>query len=210
MIKLPYALSLLDGKKADDPEFSEKFTFDPAAADEKSTEGSGVIKNVSEKTEYTYLELFTYMLKYSDNVAFAAIREKYGYTPLVSWCSGHKVKGMLKNGLSNQTASDGAVILEALYDFTENNEEFGGLVKDALLNSTHSVVIPYGVYPKKVVHKYGWADEAYHDMGIVLGEHPYILVVMTDLHQGGKEVDAFLQKIVRMIDDFHNNFYKNP
>ncbi len=205
LIKLPFALSILETWGEDSADPDEIFTFDPETDE---TEGSGVIRLLPEKTDFTYLELVSYMLKHSDNVAFAALREKYGYSPMANWCAAHDVRGLLKNGLSNQTASDGGAILEALYAFIEENGTYGTFVRDALMNSTHLVIIPFGVSPKKTAHKYGWAEEAYHDIGIVYGEHPYILAVMSDLHQGGAEVNSFLQKVVRMIDEFHSNFYR--
>jgi len=94
LIKLPLALSLLQPTDGTDYDFSEIFTFDPEEIDETITEGSGEIKKIKEKTDFTYLQLFEYMIRYSDNVAFSAIKDKYSYTPLRNWCS-VKGKGMI-------------------------------------------------------------------------------------------------------------------
>ena len=76
------------------------------------------------------------------------------------------------------------------------------------MSSIHTVMIGYGVSPKKIAHKYGWDTNAYHDMAIVYDEHPYVLVFMSNMDQGGSQVNAYIQKVVSLIDDFHENFYR--
>jgi hypothetical protein len=76
-----------------------------------------------------------------------------------------------------------------------------------MLRSTHNVLIPYSVSPLPCAHKYGWDEASYHDMAIVYDEHPYILVIMTDLDQGGSEVNGYIRDVVRMIHDIHRTFY---
>jgi len=44
-------------------------------------------------------------------------------------------------------------------------------------------------------------------MAIVLEDHPYILVIMTDLENGGWETNAFIQKVTKLTDDIHNSHY---
>ncbi|MBE6563717.1 MAG: hypothetical protein E7655_00335 [Ruminococcaceae bacterium] len=208
LIKLPLALSLLQPTDGTDYDFSEIFTFDPEEIDETITEGSGEIKKIKEKTDFTYLQLFEYMIRYSDNVAFSAIKDKYSYTPLRNWCSVKGIGSMLRHGLSNLSAEDGGRIMSECHTFLNENEAFGASLSEWMENSSHAVMIDYGAHPKRVAHKYGWDENAYHDMAIVYDEHPYVLVILSDLHQGGKEVNAYIQSLVKLVDDFHENFYK--
>jgi len=208
LIKLPLALSLLQPTDGTDYDFSEVFTFDPENADKKATEGSGEIKKIKAKTDFTYLELFEYMMRYSDNVAFTAIKDKFSYTPLRNWCSVKGINSMLRHGLSNLSAEDGGSILAETYRFINENALYGVFFGEWMENSSHAVMIDYGAHPKRVAHKYGWDENAYHDMAIVYDEHPYTLVILSDLHQGGKDVNAYIQSLVKLVDDFHENFYK--
>jgi hypothetical protein len=82
-------------------------------------------------------------------------------------------------------------------------------MKETMMKSTHIVMIPYAVSPTPCAHKYGWDEDAYHDMAIVYDEHPYILVVMTDLDDGGSEENSYIRSIVRSIQSIHKNFYSS-
>lgn len=205
VIKLPLALSYLEIAEEKGWDFSEVYSFDPEA--EKIPEGSGVIRNEKEKKDYSHLELFDYMLRYSDNVAFTVLKDAYSYQPLSSFCYANGLRSMTQNGLSFLSASDAGKILLHTYNFFGTNEKYGELVKNAMSGSTQTVMIGFGVSPKKIAHKYGWDTDAYHDAAIVFDEHPYILVFMSDLQQGGNEVNAYIQKLARLIDRFHSNFY---
>ena len=61
---------------------------------------------------------------------------------------------------------------------------------------------------QKLLEQYfGWDKEAYHDAGIVYNEKPYILVIMTDMDEGGDEVNDYIKSIIKKIDIMHRNFY---
>ena len=59
----------------------------------------------------------------------------------------------------------------------------------------------------RCAHKYGWDEDSYHDMAIVYDEHPYILVIMSDLDAGGTEENKYIRDIARSIHSIHKNFY---
>jgi len=169
--------------------------------------GSGVIKNDPYGTEYTYSQLFQKMLKYSDNVAFHELKEAYGTSKLKALAKSMGTKTM-KNNVYRATAADLGKSMKAIYEFIESDAAYAPLMRDAMKSSIHTVMIGSGVSPKKIAHKYGWDTDAYHDMAIVYDKHPYVLVFMSDMDGGGKEVNAYIQKVVGLIDDLHENFYK--
>lgn len=80
-------------------------------------------------------------------------------------------------------------------------------MKDAMIKSAHLVLIPYSVSPKKTAHKYGWDIGSYCDMGIVYAENPYVLAILTNYEKGGKEVNEYLQSVLKLINKMHDNFY---
>ncbi len=184
-------------------DFSQIFTY----TEDKYKAGTGVIKNEEFGVEYTHLELFEVMLKYSDNVAFAELREIYDTELFKALAKSLGTKAMKKN-LYHASANDLGKVMKAIYNFTEGSSYYASFMKETMMSSIHTVMIGYGVSPKKMAHKYGWDAEAYHDMAIVYDEHPYVLVVMSDMDSGGNEVNQYIQKVVRLIDDLHENFYK--
>ena len=97
---------------------------------------------------------------------------------------------------------------EEVYIDDENDENYGAIFGEWLCQSAHTVMIPYAVYPTKTAHKYGWDVDAYHDAAIVYNTHPYLLVVLTDLDDGGTEVDTYIRDVVKKVDDLHKQFYQ--
>ncbi|MBQ4065947.1 MAG: serine hydrolase, partial [Clostridia bacterium] len=98
--------------------------------------------------------------------------------------------------------------MKEIYRFTESSAAYASFMKETMMSSAHTITIGYGVSPKKIAHKYGWDTDAYHDMAIVYDEHPYVLVVMSDMDAGGEAVNQYVQKVVRLLDDLHENFYQ--
>ncbi len=216
LIKLPYALGLLQAASADKALHKNDPNYVPFGFDEVFTytsnlkqEGTGIIKNDPDGTTYTYLELVDYMVRYSDNVAFKALRDKFGYTYLNSYISKNNITSMQKNGIRNLNSFDAAEVMLDVYDFINNDEYYGKFLETSLLNGSHKTMTVNAVYPKKAAHKYGWDDDSYHDMTLVYADSPYIIVFMSDLHQGGNEVNTYIQKVTKKIDQLHENFYKS-
>ena len=214
LIKAPFVLSILRAaseeveKLKEDPngeqiyDFNKKFTY----TEEFYQSGSGKIKDDEEKTEYTYLELIKYLLMYSDNVAYSVLKDEYGIDAFRSLVYEIGCTAMRKS-LSEINASDGGKIMKAIYEFIDSDAEYSAFMYDCMTNSAHTVMIPYAVYPTKVAHKYGWDTGTYHDMGIVYDSHPYVLVVLTDMEEGGDEVNEYIQSVVKLVAQLHKNFY---
>jgi len=168
--------------------------------------GSGKIKNDPDGTEYTYLELMDYMLRYSDNVAFNEIKEKYGVKEFVNLAYRLGTTA-LKKDLVSMTALDGAKVMRAIYNFIIGDFEYSDFMYDAMSNGTaHSVLIPFTV-GKPTVHKYGWDVDAYHDIAVVFDENPYILIFLSDMDTGTDEVNQYVRSIIKLINELHENFY---
>lgn len=170
-------------------------------------EGSGIIQNAEEGTEYTYRELVELAIRKSDNVAFGELREVFGYSDFYAFNTRLGVNSVRKR-FNDITAADMAKYLREMYTFIETDENYGAVFKDWLCNSAHSVMIPYAVYPTTTAHKYGWDEEAYHDAAIVYDEHPYLLVILSDLDDGGTEVDTYIRSVVKLVNTLHKQFYQ--
>lgn len=170
--------------------------------------GSGVIQNMEDGTEFTYIDFIKYTLEYSDNVAYRQLRNRFGFNTMYSLAQRVGATSVLNNGRT-MTARDAGKLFKEIWEFTETDEKYGTLMKESMMKGNHTVIIPLGVSPTKTMHKYGWDTNAYHDVAIVLnGDKPYVLAIFSDLDIGGDEVNEFLRGIVKQVNTLHNNFYK--
>ncbi len=216
LIKAPYILSVLEEvsqyQKANGtvyPEGKEKYDLNRKWVFDKENmnkNGSGKIKDMEDGTEMTYKDLVSYALMYSDNVAFAQLRETFGYGYFNSYAQKIGASSVLASFYSMSPA-DAGKFLRCIYDFTESDAAYGSFMKECMMNSSFRAIIDAAVYPKKNARKYGWDIDSYHDMAIVYDEHPYIIVVMTDYDDGGDEVNSYLRSIVKQIDKIHTDMW---
>ena len=184
-------------------DLSREWTYDSASM---FKEGSGEIQSMEDGTVMSYRELVEYTLLYSDNVAFAELRKVFGMDSFNQKVSELGIEGTAY-GFMQLTAEDCGKFLTEIYHFFETGSEYALLMKDCMTRSKHTVMIVSALYGKTVAHKYGWDIGAYHDMAVVLEEHPYVLVIMTDLENGGGEANAFIQKLTKLTDEIHNSHY---
>ncbi|MBP5235978.1 MAG: serine hydrolase [Clostridia bacterium] len=168
--------------------------------------GSGKLYNTPAGEEFTYLQLIEYSIRDSDNTAFYELRNTFGYDSFYADAARLGVKS-INYGFNSLSAQDAGKFLRFVYEFMESDERFGELLKGYLTSTKFNILIPSAVYPTTTAHKYGWDADAYHDAGIVYADKPYVVVVMTDMDEGGDDVNAFIQKIVRKINQMHKNFY---
>lgn len=214
-LKAPFALSLLQAATAElarsaDESAERVFNFDQTYTyvSSDAQKGSGIIVKQPEGTEYTYLQLIELMLTHSDNVAFDQLKKKYSTAEFRALASRLGTSAMRKD-LSTMTASDGGKVLTEIYEFIRSDSPFSQFMYDAMTRSNHRVMIPAAVPGKPVANKYGWDIGAYHDMGIVFDKNPYVVVILTDLDQGGSEVDTYIRNVLKLVNRLHENFYKN-
>lgn len=199
LIKLPYALALLYAAEGRDMGFDEIFTFTGT----EDTFGSGEIKNAPIGSTYTFLELIEYSLRVSDNVAFGQLREKHGMRIYFDFARSIGADSLCEWDGWVLTARDGAKVLRSAYNYIEGNHRYSAEIKDAMVRSTHTVMLCPGLSGKEVARKYGWDDRAYHDMGIVYDDQPYILVFLSDMVSGSAEVNGYISSVARTADLIH-------
>lgn len=188
-----------------DPEYDLGMVF--TYTEDKAVSGAGVIKDEEFGVEYTHLELLRLLLVYGDCVAYEELKSAYG-TAMLRDLSKKIGADTVRFNIKEASAEDIGKLLGKIYEFTESGAEYAGFMKEAMMSSLHTVMIGQGVAPKKVAHKYCWETDGYHDMAIVYGDHPYLLVVMTDMDGGGDDINAYIQSIASLTDKLHDSFYK--
>lgn len=227
-IAIPFALSVLESaseeKKEYDrllsnlqvsdpnvtevPNFTRKYDLDKIFiyTEDKAVNGSGVIKDRDFGSEFSYYELFELYLKYGDSVAEKELNTLYG-TTLRNTLLKDIGTTVMKVDPEKTTASDFGLVMQRLYYFVESGAPYSSLIKESMAEAAHNVMICGGISGKTVLHQHGWSEGAYHDMAVVYDEHPYVLVITTDLDNGGDAINESIQKIASLIDGIHGCFY---
>jgi len=97
----------------------------------------------------------------------------------------------------NTSVSDQMVYLKKLYEITLNNDE----LKSYFIND-------YGNYLNfddvKFMHKYGYYGGYYHNVGIVLDDEPYIVVILTE--HGYDNFKLIINEISKLVYEYHQTF----
>ncbi len=211
LIKAPYILSVLreienfeasaerdaDGKilyRAWETKYDldEIWTYDP---DTMNTEGSGEIMLKGKGFTLTWRELFEYALLYSDNIAFSQIYDRFGFTSFNSLVWQLGIEGQ-SSGFMYLTARDCGKFLCEIYKYFETGSSYARWMRDLMTRSRYGEMIAVHYPAGMVAHKYGWDVNAFHDMAIVDGEKPYVIVLMTDYEDGGNAAFAFFASVV--------------
>ena len=163
--------------------------------------GASLIKTLDalyiyEQTELndTTRNLVKYAISISDNESHYKLLDIIGYNTLkeygINLGALNTLKGDKVNGYT--TVEDQFIYLKKLYDFINNNE-LGDELKEYFIND-------YGLRLNfddslMIMHKFGHYDNVYHDVGIVLTDEPYIIVVLT------KESKNDYSTIIRTISN---------
>jgi len=184
------------------PEYNiyETVVYDPETM---KKDGSGVIKDMEAGVEFTYAELMTYAIKESDNVAYSLLRERYGFDPMYDFAA--SVGASIQK--SSLSAEDTGKMFREIWNFCRENVAYGSIVYEAMRTANHTVMIPYALSSKTVLHKYGWDKDSYHDAGIVIsGDRPYVIAVFTNMDNGDNTVNSYIRGLIKKIDALHNGF----
>lgn len=207
LIKQPFVLWALKTIEAEETkeDFEIGSTFDVNRIftyEEKNfREGSGIIQNSEYGTEYTYLDLLKLTITKSDNIAFYELRKSYGTKAFYAYCESLGVKSPQKS-LYNLSVAECAIFLRETYEYFESGSKYAELLKQWMQGTNHRIMIPHAV-KSPVANKYGWDLGAYHDMGVVFHEHPYIVVVMTELENGSSADNKFIRNLIKQIEAVH-------
>ncbi len=183
-------------------DMSRIFTY----TEDKYLPGAGTIKDREFGTEFTHSELFESYIKYGDPIAEAELIRVYG-TNLRKEFLANIGASVMNNDPGETNAAEFAIIMKELQKFIASDAEYASLLRDSMLSSAHSIMLAPGIVGKDILHCSGWDKGAYHDVAIVCDESPYVLIFMSDLSDGGDEINEYINKIASLIDTIHGSFY---
>ena len=88
-------------------------------------------------------------------------------------------------------------MMKKLYNITKDNQNKD--LKSYFTNSSWNL-LKFNKSPK-IMHKYGHYESVHHNVGIVLDENPYIVVILTK--EGHGNFYNIVQQLSKLIYEYH-------
>lgn len=173
--------------------------------------GSGVLKDNPEKLEYTIRELIYYSLKDSDNTAYIKLMNYVTAEKLkdygLSLGALHTLEGKDLFGIIN--ASDMICYLTRLYEYLNSNTKLSNELKSFMSDPSYKIIKAKNIDNNLFVRKYGGYEIAFHEVGIVYDNNPYILIILTQKFGLKEKIKVgYINKVARKIHKI-NKILKN-
>ena len=142
----------------------------------------------------------------SDNDSHRALVDKIGIEKLRSYGRSIGASNFLTRSnndyFGNTTVKDQISIWKYLYNFI-NTSNKGIELKNYFINTYANFLLFDGI--PITMHKYGYYDVYYHDVGIVYSDNPYIIVVLTKHGKGDyKNIVSDISKKIYELNKIDN------
>lgn len=198
--KLPYIKYLCTLADSGSLDIDEKLVYEKRFYDI----GSGILKNESAGKSYKVETLMEYTLKYSDNIAYKILLDRFGSSGFNDYVESLGVDYSI--GSSGYTKCTSSQIAALLFDVAHYEGKHQYIIMEAGSDASFNRQIGYELSEYTVVQKYGAmkpGKKAYHDIAIVYADTPYILVIYTKLEYESSDKNVPFREISRMIDDIN-------
>jgi beta-lactamase class A len=196
-IKLPVALYALEQYRQGKLRWDDLITYTPA---DFESPGGGAFETAPFGGQYPVSNLVERALKHSNNVAVNMLGRHLGWENIRQWT--RTIGGDLwreESGMPSVTVRAELGWWLHLERLSREDPESAELLLKPLREVPYRGRIAAGL-PDGVpyLHKFGSYDGNFHDGGWVLGDHPFLLVVMTSGATEG-EADAAIAKVTGAI-----------
>ncbi len=198
LIKLPVLATLYKEADAGRIDLETKYTL--KNSDKRA--GAGSLTSKPAGMVLTYRDLARAMGKQSDNTAFNIIRNVLGEEKINSVI---KSIGMSKTNLTENETSpkDIGTFFEKLWKKEIVSEKSRDEILEYLTGTIYENWLVAGIPPDvRVAHKYGRELHVVNDAGIIYGDKPFVLVIMSDgvVEREADEIIPELAKIVYNVE----------
>jgi len=195
--------------------------------------GTGIMRFMPFGTEFSTRELLGLSMRESDNAAFRMMVRMMEDAE-VSYADFVREIGadtrMIRDIFSQNThARDAGLWMTEIFNYIEGASLFGHYLRYDMFNTSPTshpyftrwpyssgmgcngwgtevnTVILMSDYP--IARKYGWANNAFHDAGIVYAPSPYILVILSNMERGAHDL---FEEISWFVQDFNYRTFINP
>lgn len=201
-------------REIENGEISEQEVF--TTRDEEKVPSCGALNYMDEGLNVTLKDLYTLMIILSDNYATNILIDRCKIENINDFIKENGLKNTVlkrkmfdsvgaSKGLENYTsAEDMALLLEKIYNGTLVSKEASAKMLEVLKNQRLNGKIPFflssGENKVQIAHKTGEDTNITHDVGIVLGEEPFIICFL------GNEVNV--PEFERVMQDLSLEIYK--
>lgn len=205
-IKAGYALFVCRQIAKGEGSFEETMVYEG----KHYVKGTSTIRKLGLGAELTVYQLIEHMLYESDNIAYYMLIDRFGYDGYNELMEQLGVINRIGvgNRWSPLSPLDLGLIWQEIYNFRDECPEGRFLWEQLTTNNLNDIRIAledYGnVYYDVIAHKSGWSENAYGDAGLVVSDHPYIIVVMTD---SDVKPYAFFSTVV-WLDKLMKNYHE--
>ncbi len=198
--KLPYIKYLCTLADENAVDIGEKLVYE----ERFHNIGSGIIKDDPVGGSYTVEKLMKYTLKYSDNIAYSMLIDRYGVSGYNLYLESMGVDyRCTAAGYGNCTASQMAALM---FDVGNYVGEHKYIIMESSSDASYNHQIGKELSEYVVLQKYGAikpGQVAYHDIAVVYAERPYVLTIYTKIDFADSSKNRPFRKIARMIDDIN-------
>lgn len=202
-IKAAYMLYCYQQIDAENGTFDEEMVY----TSKYFHDGTGEVKDSEEGTVYTLGELMRRTIWNSDNSAYAMCAERWGkdgYNELMQQIGAERLMFPSYSIWAHDTnVGDFIILWKSIYDYFQTETEGAKAFYDSATNCKWNF-FGAGIKDCVIAQKYGWAEEAFSNAGIIYGENgTYLLSVFTD-SEGDEANKKEYAAIVRMIHKIMN------
>jgi beta-lactamase class A len=194
LVKAGYALNLYKQAEAGNLDLNTQLTYQSSMYND----GAGIIRDAPFGTTYTVRELIDYSLRYSDNIAYAMLRDMNGRAYVRTHDNLMSSLGCTKSMLgsknwSNTSALEMVKIMIEIYNYSLESEN-GKSMMESLYNSDWNafrIMLGY-----KCASKYGYTDNITSVAGIIFADTPYTCCISTPYEEVTCEFITLCNQIV--------------
>jgi len=176
---------------------------------------TGRIKDSADGTKYKARDVIYEMVHESDNAAYYMTQYYVGYKNYNAVMSSIGVKNMHTHyqHWGYYTPQELALIMQESYNY-RNQSSYGAELFNLFLNAKYNF-IKNGLKRRygssiQIAHKSGFNDWAYSDVGVVFGNRPYIMAIMTK--PGNLEDrEEYVRSLALLLDEYmieYSNYLK--
>jgi beta-lactamase class A len=173
--------------------------------EEDYEEGTGGIQYKDFNTHYTVRDLAYKMIKNSDNVAKNMLLRKLGRGRIITFLESQNVPSIEFVMNSQASPKDMGKILLKLYKGDLVSEESKEEIIRILTGSDFENRLPKNLTGVPVAHKIGTWEGAISDVGIVMGEKPFIICVYSNGIKSVPVAEGVIAYIAQMVYEFESS-----
>jgi|GEM_PF-546353 len=164
--------------------------------------GTGKLQYEKVGSRYTVKELSRLSIEVSDNVATNILLRLLGRNNVKDYM--RELGGTVVSDADNVSCpKDMALYMKRVYEFYQSNDSLGKELMNYFENTIFNDRIPK-LLPKdvRVAHKIGNQVGAYHDVGVVFSDEPYVISIMSRNVDDETEACEVIANISKKVYDF--------